>query len=313
MPYPKRNADDGGRYQPRTFAYSEQLPFAVEGKAQRDDVLQEILKQLYIAIRAKDFSSALHRTIELRGWLGLKFEMAREQRAKLVKLYYSLALAPGLGSDAADEFLRMVLTLTRKDHYLKPGKDLTLNWRPLWNDIKAWVLPLEVPMSNRKRSAKQLLRLCANAHTYFDPTERRAMLEEFLPFFSADKPQNAFIVVGVLNALLPSHPAPISEPQSQPGDFFPTLFHLWSIVNRSEAFDISFIDVLSRMARDHIHCSHVPFGSHGIFTKDQSDLIFTAILRLTRIPVRQGSSPYTPLGEDVGAGKYIRKDKKKYP
>ena len=139
------------------------------------------------------------------------------------------------------------------------------------------------------------------------------MLEEFLPFFSVNELPNAFIVVGVLNGLLPSHPAPAQELQSQPSEFFPTLFHLWSIINRSKAFDVFFIDLFSRMARDHMSCSHVPFTQHGIFTKEQSDLMFTAILRLTQIPVGQANSPYTPLDYLSGAGIYVEKDKKKYP
>lgn len=139
------------------------------------------------------------------------------------------------------------------------------------------------------------------------------MLNEFLPYFSVNELPNAFIVVGVLNTLLPSHPAPPGEVQSQPSEFFPALFHLWSIINRSKAFDVFFIDLFSRMARDHMSCSHVPFSEYGIFTKEQSDLIFTAILRLTQIPVGQANSPYTPLDYLSGAGIYVEKDKKKYP
>ncbi|KAI5459283.1 hypothetical protein BGZ63DRAFT_447867 [Mariannaea sp. PMI_226] len=316
IPCSKLDEDDKKRYRPRTFAYFQQLPFLVEEEAQRDAALQGILKQLYIAIKAEDFSpGALHWTRELQGWLTLKFEMTRELRAKLAKLYYSLALSPGLDATAADRFLRMVMTLTRKNHYLKPSEDLTLDWRPLWDEIKAWVLPAEVPahQSNRRRTAKQLLKLCTHAHIYFDPADRRAMLEEFLPYFSVNELPNAFIVVGVLNALLPSHPAPAHERSSQPSEFFPTLFHLWSIINRSKTFDVFFIDLFSRMARDHMHYPHVPFTSHGIFTKDQSDLIFTAILRLTQIPVGQANSPYTPLDYLSGTGAYVEKDKKKYP
>ncbi|KAF7561574.1 hypothetical protein G7046_g2565 [Stylonectria norvegica] len=316
LPCASSDEDDKKRYRPRTFAYFQQLPFDVEEETQRDAALHGILKQLYIAVQAEDFSpGALHWTRELQGWLNLKFEMTRELRAKLAKLYYSLSLAPGLDATASDRFLRMVLTLTRKNHYLKPGEDLTLDWRPLWSEIKAWVLPSEVPahQSNRRRSAKQLLKLCTHANTYFDPADRRAMLEEFLPFFSVNELPNAFIVVGVLNALLPSHPASASELQSQPSDFFPTLFHLWSLINRSKTFDIFFLDLFSRLARDHLHCTHVPFKEHGIFTKDQSDLIFTAILRLTQIPVGQANSPYTPLDYLSGAGVYVEKDKKKYP
>jgi proteasome activator subunit 4 len=316
IPYAKSDEDDKKRYRPRTFAYFQQLPFEVEEESERDAALQGILKQLYIAIKAEDFSpGALHWTRELQGWLNLKFEITRELRARLTKLYYSLALSPGLDPTASDRFLRMVLTLTRKNHYLKPGDDLYLDWRPLWKEVKAWVLPSDLPahQSNRRRPAKQLMKLCTHAHTYFDPRDRRAMLEEFLPYFSINDLPNAFIVVGVLNALLPSHPAPVDEPQSQPADIFPTLFHLWSIVNRSKATDVLFIDLFSRLARDHMHCAHVPFTEFGVFTKAQSDLIFTAILRLTQIPVGQANSPYTALDYLAGAGIYLEKDKKKYP
>ena len=114
IPCAKSDEDDRKRYRPRTFAYFQQLPFEVEEESQRDEALQGILKQLYIAIQAEDFSpGALHWTRELQAWLNLKFEMTRELRAKLTKLYYSLALAPGLDATAADRFLRMVLTLTR--------------------------------------------------------------------------------------------------------------------------------------------------------------------------------------------------------
>ncbi|PHH71070.1 hypothetical protein CDD80_5542 [Ophiocordyceps camponoti-rufipedis] len=316
IPYPKTDEDDKKRYRPRTFAYFQQLPFEVEEESERDVALNGILKQLYIALRAQDYSpGALHWTRELQAWLNLKFEMTRELRARLAKLFYSLSLAPGLDANAADRFLRMVITLTRKNHYLKPVDDLLLDWRPLWKEVKAWVLPSEGPthQSTRRRAAKQLLKLCTHAHTYFDPSQRPAMIEKLLPYFGVNELPNAFIVIGTLNALLPSHPAPASEPLAQPQHFLPTLFHLWSIVNRSKVVDIFFMDLFSRLTRDHIHCDHIPFGQFGIFTRDQSDLIFTAMLRLTQIPVGQANSPYTSIDYLSGAGLYLEKDKKKYP
>ena len=203
----------------------------------------------------------------------------------------------------------------RKNHYLKPGQDLILEWRPLWKEVKTWVLPSEVPahQSSRRRSVKQIIKLCSHANTYFDPSDRKAMLDEFLPFFSLNELPNAFIVIGALNALLPSQPAPITAEYCQPQDIFPTMFHLWSLVNRSKNVDIFFVDLLSRFARDHITCTHIDFGPHGIFTKDQSDLMFTAILRLTSIPVGQANSPYSTVDYLSGAGLYMEKDKKKYP
>jgi proteasome activator subunit 4 len=96
------------RYRPRTFPYFKLLPYNVEEDAARNAALQEILKQLYIAIKAEDIApGAVHWTRELRGWLNLKFEITRMLRVKLVKLYYMLAMAPGIDWAAADRFESM--------------------------------------------------------------------------------------------------------------------------------------------------------------------------------------------------------------
>jgi proteasome activator subunit 4 len=106
--------DKQKRYRPRTYPYFQHLPYKVEEEAERDAALEEILKQLYIAIKAEDISpGAVHWTRELRGWLNLKFEITRTLRVKLVKLYYMLALAPGLDYAAAERFESMFRTLTK--------------------------------------------------------------------------------------------------------------------------------------------------------------------------------------------------------
>jgi proteasome activator subunit 4 len=102
------------RYRPRTYPYFKLLPYNVEEEAERNTALEEILKQLYIAIKAEDIApGAVHWTRELRGWLNLKFEMTRTLRVQLVKLYYMLCLAPGIDSSAADRFESMFRTLTK--------------------------------------------------------------------------------------------------------------------------------------------------------------------------------------------------------
>ncbi|KAK3987160.1 proteasome activator BLM10 [Cladorrhinum sp. PSN332] len=316
LPCENREEDDHKRYRPRTFSYFRLLPFEVEDQAQRDEALRGILKNLYISIMAEDFSpGALHWTRELQGWLNLKFEMTRELRAKLARLYYHLSLAPGLDTNTADRFSRMVITLTRKKHYLKPGDDLTLDWRPLWKELKAMVLPSEVAthQGSRRRASKYLLKLCLHANSYFDPKERGPMLEELLPYFSTSSMSNAYIVAGALNMLIPTGPGPANDPYSHPSEYLPTFFHLWSLMTRSKSFDIGFIDIFSRVARDYMTCADVPFSEHGIFTREQSDLIFTAILRLTEIPVGQANSPYSSLDYASGLGVFLEKDKKKYP
>lgn len=312
----KTDDDDKKRYRPRTFSYFSLLPFEVEEESERDAALRGILKNLYTALMAEDFApGALHWTRELQGWLNLKFEMTRELRARLARIYYRLCLAPGMDPVTQDRFCRMLITLTRKRHYLKPGEDLVLDWRPILKELKALVLPSEAPshQSSRRRSQKHLLKLALHANPYFDPADRREMLEELLPFFSTSDLSNAFIVVAALNVMIPTAPAPPTAPQSQPADFMPTFFHLWSLMSRSKSCDVVFIDIFSRMAKDYLACTHVPFNEHGIFTKEQSDLVFTAILRLTEIPVGQANSPYANIDYSAGLGIYLEKDKKKYP
>jgi proteasome activator subunit 4 len=79
--------------------------------------------------------------------------------------------------------------------------------------------------------------------------------------------------------------------------------------------DIIFFDILSRLARDSLSSEHIKFTEHGIFTKDQSDLLFTALLRLTEIPVGQASSPYSS-SADLGLASialFLDRDRKKTP
>ena len=103
------------RYRPRTFPYFKLLPYNVEEEGERNAALEEILKQLYIAIEAEDMSpGAVHWTRELKGWLNLKFEITRALRIKLVKLYYMLALAPGIDYTASERFESMFRYLIKQ-------------------------------------------------------------------------------------------------------------------------------------------------------------------------------------------------------
>ncbi|EMD68003.1 hypothetical protein COCSADRAFT_107963 [Bipolaris sorokiniana ND90Pr] len=309
-------ADD--RRRPRTFPYFEYLPYQTEDQSDREESLNTCLKHLYIAVSAGDFApGAVHWTREIRGWLSLKFDLPRSTRVKLVNLYYELALAPGLDYLVAERFASMFMVLTKRKHYLRPGIDLILDWRPLYRELKMFVLPSESGGShppNVKRNIRTLTKMCTFAQSYFDPKDIPAMLEELLPFFSTSFSENAFVVVGLLNLLLPTHPAPEDMKHLLPQEYLPTFFHLWSLVNRSRLFDAHYIDTLSRLARDNLTAPHVPFSQYGIFTGEQSSQIFTAILRLLEIPVGQATSPYSS-SVDLGAGLAVMldRDPRKHP
>ncbi|KAK4938109.1 Proteasome activator BLM10, partial [Elasticomyces elasticus] len=306
------------RNRPRTFPYFSTLPYEVETEQRRQDDLAEILKHLYIAVQAGDFTpGAVHWTRELRSWLSLKFDPTKEQRIQLVNLYYELALAPGVEPSVAERFASMFMMLTKKKHYLKPVKELTLDWRPLFRELRLFVLPQEsglIQTTNLKRNPKTLNKLCQFAQWYFSPEETLNMLEEFLPYFTLSFSESAFVVVGLINLLVPSMPAPAERKDLAVQKIMPTYFHLWALINRSKSVDINFLDLFSRLAREGLPVAHVDFGEYGIFTKDQATLIFTAVLRLLEIPVGQSTSPYSPV-VDLGAGMglLLERDPRKHP
>ncbi|WEW60774.1 Proteasome activator BLM10 [Emydomyces testavorans] len=323
------------RSRPRTYPYFKYLPYEIEDERQRQRNLGEILKYLYIAVESGDFNpGAVHWTRELRGWLSLKFDPTREQRTKLVKLYYELALAPGIDAAVSDRFASMFMVLTkyvviltsswsvantcgRRKHYLRPVKDVILDWKPLYREIKVFVLPSEselVHSTSSKRNIKTLTKLASFAQLYFNPLEIPAMLEEFLPHFTTSFSEGAFVVVGLMNLFLPTSPGPEGRTDLYPQHYLPTYFHLWSSVNRSRIFDINFLDMFSRLARDWLPAKYVSFSEFGIFTSEQTALIFTAILRLLEIPVGQATSSYSAVVDlSGGLGAMLDRDARGHP
>ncbi|KAI9933023.1 hypothetical protein AWENTII_004630 [Aspergillus wentii] len=306
------------RVRPRTYPYFRYLPYTPEDEPERDQNLREILRHLYIAVEAGDFSpGAVHWTRELRAWLSLKFDPTRTDRINLVRLYYELSLAPGIDPNVAERFASMFMFLTKRKHYLRPVKDLILDWKPLYKELKGFVLPTEsglVHSTNLKRNIKTLTKLCAFTQLYVDPCELPAMLEEFLPHYTTSFSEGAFVVAGLINLMLPTSPAPESRQDLLPQNHLPTHFHLWSLVSRSKTFDMTYLDYFSRLARDSLPAGHIPFSEYGIFTKEQSSLVFTAILRLLEIPVGQSTSPYSALVDiSSGLGIMLDRDTRKHP
>ena len=153
-----------GRSRPRVFPYTKHLPYETETQAKREQDLDEMIKHLYVSVATGDFvPSAVHWTKEIRGWMTLKFDLTRRQRMALVKLYYELSLAPGLDYSVSERFASMFMVLTKRKHYLRPGKDLVLDWRPIYKELKIFVLPCEFPTQNTyssKRNVRTVNKIC---------------------------------------------------------------------------------------------------------------------------------------------------------
>ena len=196
-------------------------------------------------------------------------------------------------------------------------KELVLDWRPLFRELKVFVLPSEsglVQATVVKRNIRTLIKMCTFAQLYNDPKEIPAILEEFLPYFNTSFIEGAFVVVGLLNLLFPTSAPDPEEQEIMPQQYLPTFFHLWSLVNRARSLDQQFIDIFSRLARDALPAQQIPFSTYGIFTKEQSALIFTAIFRMLEIPVGQSHSPYSvTVDGSSGLGSLLERDTKKHP
>ncbi|KAF2860630.1 hypothetical protein K470DRAFT_216576 [Piedraia hortae CBS 480.64] len=306
-----------GRTRPRVFPYTKYLPYETETREKREADVDEMLKHLYIDVAAGDFVSASHWTKEIRRWISLKFDLTKVHRLALVKLYYDLALAPGLDVGHGEQFSSMFMSLIKRRHYLRAGKDLILDWRPLYKEFKFLALPSERSTRGTmggRRSMRTLTKLCAYAQPFFSPREIPAILDELLPYFSMSFTEQAFAVISLLSLMLPTTAPPSDEAQIQPQYYLPTLFHLWSMVNRSCLVDTRFLDYFSRLARDCLSGDQVQVGPCGLFTVEQSQLIFTAVLRLLHIPVGQASSPYSG-SVDLASGNalFVERDARKHP
>lgn len=111
---PEEDLSKVTRNRPRKYPYFRYLPYEVESEAKRHEDFNEILKQIYISVEAGDFSVGVaHWTRELRNWLSLKFDPTKEERIRLVKLYYELALAPGIDITAAERFSSTFMVLIK--------------------------------------------------------------------------------------------------------------------------------------------------------------------------------------------------------
>jgi Proteasome-substrate-size regulator, N-terminal len=90
------------------YNYWNHLPYEVEDEDTRIAHLNDIIRDLYTCVRAGDFEGgARTASRQIKRWLHLKFKMPKDTRKKLIKLYYELALTPGIDPSAADTFANM--------------------------------------------------------------------------------------------------------------------------------------------------------------------------------------------------------------
>ncbi|KAG4301750.1 hypothetical protein PCK1_001987 [Pneumocystis canis] len=271
----------------KTFLYEKVLPYKVESEEEKLENLNRIIKNIYISLKANDFSRAAIFSKELTNWLKLKFNLPCQTRAKLISVYYELCTTQGIAPSFQRRFESLFLSLTKRDTYFSIH-DISLDWRPAFLILKQIMFPDdEVSIKTKPNSGLDninIIPIIKNARLYFPSEEIPNILDELLPHFNTSIISNAFIVAGMLNLFLPCHPPLKNDPKLEPQYWLPAkaIFHLWLLVSNSSHYDSIFLDLLGRLAKENLSS---PTRIFCLFTDNQLSHIFTTILRLFNIPV----------------------------
>ncbi|KAK9455374.1 hypothetical protein V1511DRAFT_500283 [Dipodascopsis uninucleata] len=300
------------RSRPRTFPYSNVLPYKIESDSTRIEHLNVIVEHIYIAASTDSLStpSIIHWTRELRSWISLKFDMPVSIRSRLSGVYYELALSQGTANNVTEKLIDMFMLLAKKKGFVDQHQ-LLLEWRTLYNEFKRLTFPSTASYvyKSQGEDVNSLLKMSYIARRFFSAESRLDILQEVLPLYNTIHSSSALNVTFLLQALLPTDAAPEGMMHLYPQEWLPSLFHIWSLYTRSHLYDERFLDIMSRIARGHLQEEYIPFSTCGVFTPEQTSYIFTVALRLIEVPVGRAGSPYIS-SFDVGSSSHNEDSKK---
>jgi proteasome activator subunit 4 len=105
-------SDPDGIVQP-TYDFGVNLYYSTRGEADREAGLRTLLLRLYISIMGENYKNAMRWSGVLLNWITREYSVPRKLRAALVRIYYDLALTPGMDGRPAQVFANMIPHLVR--------------------------------------------------------------------------------------------------------------------------------------------------------------------------------------------------------
>lgn len=96
-----------------TFDYVANLCYRTKGEANRPAGLKTILEGLYASITTENFEQTVNWSCIIAKWIVLEHNVPRKVRSALARIYYDLALTPGMDGRSAGTFSTMVIQLVR--------------------------------------------------------------------------------------------------------------------------------------------------------------------------------------------------------
>ena len=194
-------------------------------------MVYRVFKKATVRQNADGFSS----------WLSLKYPMKRIIRAKLARLYFELAVLPGMDPRLIEVASNTCMTLVANKKRIDIN-DLQLPWEPLYAVLERELFPKKRKTGITNISIT-LLTLTEYCQRFFPPHEVPKMLETFLPRLDGSS----------LNSILATqsfmaHFLPLSHPE----DWIQPVFVLWEAFSNSQIYTEQWLDVMSRLAEKHM-------------------------------------------------------------
>ncbi|KAF7306649.1 Membrane protein [Mycena indigotica] len=276
------------RYADKYLQYLRSLPYTVEPESKILELLDFIVLRLTQAVSARDYEVGfLQWDTMLTHWSMLKYELPKETRVRLAKIYWHLSVLPGAPTPvmaaAADGF--KALTSSTKKISIK---DMRLPWRPIFD-----ILSKEMFLTRRQFEYTQIPwvmgYIAANSRRFFHPAAINEMLSVFVPLINGtDLDYMLAAQFYMLNFL------PISHPQS----YLPMLFRLWESVN-SHQFDERMLDFLANVTELHV-AADVSDPRHLAEIPDDAKSEGESRPQWNEDDIRPGPGQWTGIYQDVG-------------
>ena len=167
--------------------------------------------------------------------------MKRTVRAKLARLYFELAVLPGMDPRLVEPTASMCMTLLSNKKRIDIA-DLQLPWEPLHAALEGELFPKKRKTGITNISIT-LLTLTEYCQRFFPPHEIPKMLETFLPRLDGSSLNSILATQSFMAQFLPlSHPQQWLDPS----------FVLWEAFSNSQMFTEQWLDVMARLAEKHV-------------------------------------------------------------
>ncbi|KAF9648519.1 ARM repeat-containing protein [Thelephora ganbajun] len=244
--------------------------------------LEFIVGKIDVCVRSKNWSLLPNWSHLLHCWLSLRYPIPVPTRAKLVRLFYELALLPGIEPRLIrswiDDLSRVLANKGDAPRKVEP-EDLQLPWEPLWRVLQKELWPKKRAYESSRNSVNILLYLAEQVKVYFPPSEIPAMLEAFLPLVTQS---SILIMIPVMTSFLPPFDIHL---------YIPVLFKLWEAFN-SEVINARLIEFFGDLSEEHKTGSAVKWKDVGIWTDAEWTVLVGKALGSMNVPVgaTKGSS-----------------------